>query len=169
MNWRTTLYRLTFPDGKVYVGVTDDPKRRWATKYKGSACGDAIEKFGWENVKKEIIVSLEPNVCNHQAVAKLEREFIKLYGENSYNRTVCHRGNRYNGKTVEWNGEAKTYAQWGRDPRVAVSGATIRNRIEQQKWTIEDALFTPPLSHTAGTHEERQELFASYRNKSSQT
>lgn len=168
MNWKTTLYRLTFPDGKVYIGVTDCPKQRWATRYKGSVVGEAIEKYGWENVTKEILIELEPSVVNDAKILKLEREFIALYGENSYNRTVW-RGHypegRYNGKTVSWNGETKTYAQWGADPRVSVSGATIRNRIEMQGWLIEDALFVPPLSHTAGTPEERRKLFACYRER----
>ena len=149
MNWRTTLYRITFPDGKVYIGVTDDPKRRWATKYKGSACGEAIERFGWENVKKEIIVKLEPNVENHTAVAKLEREFIKLYGKNSYNCTVWSGhlpADRYHGKTIAYNGEEKTYAQWEDDPRVTVSRTTIRDRIERRGWSVEDALFKPSQS-----------------------
>jgi hypothetical protein len=148
MKWRTTLYRLTFPDGKVYIGVTGNPQQRWAARYKGTPCGEAISKFGWENVKKEIIISLEPNVHNHTEVARLEREFIKLYGKNSYNRTtwVGHfTADRYHGKTIVCNGEEKTYAQWRNDPRVTVSMSTIRNRIERQGWSVEDALFTPPL------------------------
>ena len=88
MTMKTVLYRLTFPNGKVYIGVTDNPAQRWATKYKGSACGDAIAEFGWENVKKEVLVELEPTPQNNDTILRLEREFIKLYGDNSYNQAV---------------------------------------------------------------------------------
>lgn len=68
-------------------------------------------------------------------------------------------------KTVTFNGVEKTYAQWSHDPRVGVSAGTIRNRIEKQGWTVEDALFTPSLKKLAGSREYRREVFASYRNK----
>lgn len=55
------VYMHTCPNGKKYVGITSQaPERRWQ-KGKGYAYGsnpyfyNAIEKYGWENIKHEIL------------------------------------------------------------------------------------------------------------------
>ncbi|MBP0022265.1 MAG: GIY-YIG nuclease family protein [Cyanobacteria bacterium SBLK] len=45
------LYKITTPNQKIYIGVTDNPQERWnhhcipSSKYK-SAVGAAIQKYG---------------------------------------------------------------------------------------------------------------------------
>lgn len=52
------VYRHVTPSGKSYVGITTDCKRRWAN---GAGYRDhkyfynAIKKYGWDNIKHEII------------------------------------------------------------------------------------------------------------------
>lgn len=57
-----TVYALQFPNGKFYVGITsqDPPEKRWANGKgygKGLPVRNAIEKYGWDNVEKQIVAS----------------------------------------------------------------------------------------------------------------
>lgn len=99
MSYRCIVYKLTFPDGKVYIGSTHSTKTRWANSganYKGTAAGEAIVRFGWENVKKECLIELQPTVENQTACLAFERELIKAYEGRSYNvlGTETHDGAR---------------------------------------------------------------------------
>lgn len=51
------MYKLTSPDGKVYIGCSKDLKNRWKGRLYNSALVAAIERFGWENFAKEIIAT----------------------------------------------------------------------------------------------------------------
>ena len=85
-----TVYRLTDPEGKIYIGCTGKPvEERW--KKGGGYSRDtpirrAIDEFGWENFRHEIL-------CEHLVKAgaeKLEKWFIAFYDssdpEKGYNR-----------------------------------------------------------------------------------
>ena len=83
------LYKLTFPNNKVYIGITSqNPKRRWlgGAGYSDSpAIYNAIKKHGWGNVDKLIIEEIE----NYEEACKREIEEIanhrateKDYGYN---------------------------------------------------------------------------------------
>ena len=54
-----TVYRHITPDGKIYVGCTcRKPERRWSNGNhyrKNTPFGKAIEEWGWENIKHEIL------------------------------------------------------------------------------------------------------------------
>lgn len=57
------LYRLTSPSGKVYIGITKNVYTRWQQHvldaHRGSKCTlhKAIRKYGFDNFKKEILVT----------------------------------------------------------------------------------------------------------------
>lgn len=81
------VYKLTFPNGKIYIGQTKlNPTQRWnnGNGYKGQEIYKAITKFGWDNVKKEI---LHQNL-NATEANFLEQKYIKEYNsrDNGYNR-----------------------------------------------------------------------------------
>ena len=62
------IYKHTFPNGKVYFGYTSykNPKQRWGKNgvgYKDQPVYDAIEHFGWDNIKHEIIIKGIPTVA----------------------------------------------------------------------------------------------------------
>jgi len=71
------IYRHTTPDGKVYIGCTcQNPEARWGRggeNYQSNKefwC--AIQKYGWDNVKHEILrVELD-----RQTALALEYEYI---------------------------------------------------------------------------------------------
>ena len=85
-----TGYKLTDPDGKVYIGCTGMPvEKRW-NKGRGYSRGvpirRAIDEIGWENFRHEIL-------CERlikEGAEKLERWFIAFYDssdpEKGYNR-----------------------------------------------------------------------------------
>ena len=78
------VYVHIFPNGKVYVGVTGDiPERRWGANgcnYKNPYIKNAIKKYGWQNIKHEIICD---GLTMEQA-SDMEIEMIKKF--NSANR-----------------------------------------------------------------------------------
>lgn len=75
-----TLYRHTFPNGKVYIGITgQDPIVRWGkdgSRYKENGLmWNAIQKYGWDNIKHEILYTdLTEDLAN-----ELERASIKAH------------------------------------------------------------------------------------------
>ena len=86
-NW--TLYRHTSPSGKVYIGITSrDPEVRWGNNgshYRGSVFVNAILKYGWDNIKHEVLFThLTEKKAKH-----LEVELIRHYKKLgiSYNMT----------------------------------------------------------------------------------
>ena len=83
------LYRLTFPNGMVYIGSTFDIKSRWAGngyKYREQDVYEHIVEFGWDNIKKEVLLQLPDEIGFTSKIEKLEREFIKVYGDRCYNK-----------------------------------------------------------------------------------
>lgn len=81
------VYKHTFPNGKVYVGITKQkPEDRWRHDGVGympknnncSRIWNAIQKYGWENVEHEILIE---NLTEHEAKEK-EKFFIALCKSN---------------------------------------------------------------------------------------
>ena len=73
-----SVYCHTFPDGKKYIGITSqNPEKRWnkGQGYKKQKVYKAISKFGWENIKHEVLFS---GLSKEEAEFK-ERCFIKEY------------------------------------------------------------------------------------------
>ena len=81
------VYKYTFPDNKVYIGRSKNWKSRARTGYDGTLVGDAIQKYGWENVKKEILAEAD----NVEDADSLEKYYIAKYNSTDiacgYNMT----------------------------------------------------------------------------------
>ena len=77
-NKEYSIYKLTDPEGKVYIGSTmRKPEERWNNGYGyyGQPFNDVIKRFGWNNIQKEIL-----EVISGKEKADLkEREYIALY------------------------------------------------------------------------------------------
>lgn len=83
------LYEHVFPNGKKYIGITSDIENRWqnGNNYKNQRkVANAINHYGWENIKHNIIVG---GLDKDQA-EKLEEYLIaELHTiENGYNTTI---------------------------------------------------------------------------------
>ena len=77
-----SVYKLTAPNGKVYIGITSrDPKIRWnsGNGYKyNKHFYDAIQKYGWKNIKKDVLYS----GISQEDAYRLEIELISKYKSN---------------------------------------------------------------------------------------
>ena len=96
-NW--SVYQHTSPSGKVYIGITSDIKRRWASKgyyyqLKDTIFARAIRKYGWDNFIHEVLYT---GLTLQQASDK-EIELIQIQKQlnNSYN--ITDGGQGYKGK-----------------------------------------------------------------------
>lgn len=77
------IYRHTFPDGKVYIGqtISGQTEARWhdGTGYYGqTAVFKAIVKFGWDNIKHEILMDGLTSEEADEAEHKLIREYDSI-------------------------------------------------------------------------------------------
>ena len=87
------VYKHTSPSGKVYIGVTSlRPEERWgggAGYVKNKHFNRAIKKYGWENIKHEILFD---NLSKEDAF-KIEIELIKEYRSTPCSiifKSLCH-------------------------------------------------------------------------------
>ena len=81
------VYKHTFPNGKVYIGITcQKPSARWRTDGSGyrptngrtNRIWNAIKKYGWANVEHEILFD---------GLSKKEAEQKEIYLISLYNST----------------------------------------------------------------------------------
>jgi hypothetical protein len=76
-----TVYMHTTPNGKKYIGITQQHlKERWKNGkgYDTQYFGKAVRKYGWENIKHEVLFE---NLTKEQAEQK-EVELIAFYKSN---------------------------------------------------------------------------------------
>ena len=84
------VYVHTFPNGKKYVGITNQrPEKRWGAGNHYAGCphmNNAIKKYGWENVNHEILLE---NLNKDEAI-KFEKMYIKKFDsiKNGYNLSI---------------------------------------------------------------------------------
>lgn len=83
------IYKLIFPNNKIFVGQTKKKFNQRLYQYKSDAYNEkrksynrfiskAIRKHGWNSIKKEIILYCEENQADYY-----ERKLIKLYNSNN--------------------------------------------------------------------------------------
>lgn len=104
----TILYKHTTPSGKVYVGITNQiPEHRWNNgkgyfNVEKSPFKSAIIKYGWDNIKHEILVT---NLTRLQAI-NWERRLIKHYKNLGISLNSTDGGEGVVGR-VPWNKGSK--------------------------------------------------------------
>lgn len=79
------VYKHTFPNNKIYIGITTktNPKERWrgGSGYSNNdLMTKAIKKYGWENIKHEILYK---NLTEEEAKQK-EIELIAKYKSTNH-------------------------------------------------------------------------------------
>jgi group I intron endonuclease len=90
------IYKLTAPNGKVYIGQTIHlEKRMWSHSYARRKCklSSAIKTYGWESFTQEIICS---GPFTQEGLNQLEMHYIRLYNSlhNGLNLTEGGGGRR---------------------------------------------------------------------------
>lgn len=91
-----TVYMHIFPNGKRYIGITSQTvNRRWRNGYGyfGQPVYNAILKYGWDNIRHEILFT---GLTQKEAERK-EIELIKAFD------TTSHK----NGYNVEYGGDCR--------------------------------------------------------------
>lgn len=79
-------YLYTFPNGKKYCGITKNSiEQRAAGRYKGQRVGYAIQKYGWENVIKEVILESDDVELIRQKEIDTIKELNLLDNNFGYN------------------------------------------------------------------------------------
>lgn len=86
----TYVYMHLFPNGKVYIGIADDPEERWGDGmgYENNRAMFAdIVRYGWQNIKHTILTECP----TREDALRTERGYILLYDsenpEKGYNQT----------------------------------------------------------------------------------
>lgn len=101
------VYKHTCPNGKVYIGKTcRKPEYRWGSHgeryYTSPYFWNAIQKYGWENIKHEILFD---GLAEEEANQK-EMEMIAKYNSNNrefgYNITAGGDGSSGVPHSEEW-------------------------------------------------------------------
>lgn len=96
------VYMHTCPNNKKYIGITQqEPKKRWKSGYgykKNKHFFSAIVKYGWNNIKHDILFQ---NLNKEQA-EKIEIKLISYYKTNDrlFGYNIANGGN-HNGKQSE--------------------------------------------------------------------
>ena len=106
-----TVYKLTSPAGKVYIGCTGtNVKDRWDSGWgyrHSTLIKKAIIAFGWVNFRKEILCEK----LTKAGAEKLEKWFVEYYDsmnpEKGYNRITggARKGARVSAEAKELNRE----------------------------------------------------------------
>lgn len=85
-----TVYKHTTPSGKVYIGITSmQPEKRWesGSGYKQNKhFYYAILKYGWENIKHEIVCT---GLSKWQA-CRVEQSLIKYFDSTNNSKGYNH-------------------------------------------------------------------------------
>ena len=97
MNWG--VYEHISPSGKVYVGITSNVKRRWASngyyyQLKDTIFARAIRKYGWDNFTHNILYT--GLTLEEATIKEIELIAIQKKLNNSYN--IADGGQGYKGK-----------------------------------------------------------------------
>lgn len=91
-----TVYMHMFPNGKSYVGMTSQPlSLRWrnGSGYKFGSVRDAIQEFGWENVKHYILfrgLDRDTALFVESYYIKTRHTYLPDYGYNVNYKSYSH-------------------------------------------------------------------------------
>lgn len=104
------IYKHTFPNGKIYIGLTNqEPEKRWRNGHgymTQPIVLDAIIKYGWINIKHEILCT---NLNKNEAE---EIEYTLINELQSYKHDIGY--NVLKGKDID-NSNTKDYKEKQRE------------------------------------------------------
>lgn len=99
-----SVYKHTTPSNKVYIGITSQKEtHRWGhdgNGYGRQAFGNAVRKYGWDNIQHEVICS---GLCKEDAVAMEKQLIAQYHADDRHYGYNCTNG----GYLCEFNEDAK--------------------------------------------------------------
>ena len=113
-----TVYKHTFPNGKIYIGITGmTPEKRWCNghgyigrvngQYKQPLIANAIIKYGWSNILHEIVA----DGLSEKEASKIEADLIAKYKSNDYKFGYNVTDGGLGGKSIAMREYAKKVSQ----------------------------------------------------------
>ena len=102
------IYKITNPKGKIYIGQSTNIEDRWEKGHKynsgsGKKLKNSLNKYGWENHKKEI---LEECVIEH--LSERETYWIEYYDSYKKGLNSTSKGGIQGYKDEQWR---KTHSE----------------------------------------------------------
>lgn len=96
MNNKYYIYKHTFPNGKIYIGITrqNKPEDRWMNgRGYNNKCQivmwRAIQKYGWKSIKHEILHDgLEEQEAKELEVYYITQVYHSNLKQHGYNQTI---------------------------------------------------------------------------------
>ena len=156
------IYKHTFPNGKVYIGLTcQTNKNRFRNGNGYQECPimwRAICKYGWENVKTEII---EENIPTLSEAKLRERFWIKEYNSFINFPNSCGYNATLGGEGYTIYDRGAIYKDW----KDGLSNKQIREKYGINKDSITNILksfgvtIKEMRAHTAKTISETQNIY----------
>ena len=121
--WTYSVYVLTFPDGKKYVGCTHrDVEERWSGGWGYKENRDMfrdIVRYGWENIVKDVVVAGVSEKMARRTESRIIKEISSDKPSNGYNNRNDFRddgGNEYIMSCCDGNSYV---VRFGKDVNVA--------------------------------------------------
>lgn len=148
-----TVYLHTFPNGKYYVGITSQEiSRRWrdGQGYIGQPVYNAILKYGWENIRHDI---LKENLTLEEAEEE-ERRLITKYNSLSHD----------NGYNVENGGNCTKHLS--KETKAKISKAKKGKCGETNHWNYGKHLSEETKKKIAKAHTGKKQSEETKRKKS---
>ena len=146
-----TLYRHISPSGKVYIGITSQPvEHRWnhgkgyTNNSKKTLFKSTIEKYGWDNIKHEVLFTH----LSKEKAKNLEIELIRHYKGLGISLNCTNGGDGAWG-IIPWNKNKKVpYEQSNKlkgthlseEHKKKLSMSHIGKKIKGHKWTEQQRL-----------------------------
>ena len=109
-----SVYKFTFPNGKLYFGITSCIKveHRWGRgKNYNGLVRNAINKYGWDNVKKDVLYSGLSQAEAEQIEMKLISEHNTTNTDSGYNISVGGKSCRGYHPSEETREKLRAYAR----------------------------------------------------------
>ena len=160
------VYKHTFPNGMVYIGMTEKtPEQRWqkGLGYQGQAVYSKIVEYGWDNIKHEVLFS----GLGWTEAHFLEKELIVKYKDHSYNEMYAKpsrlKGQKpnYEYPQTMWtiNGETKSIDDWCRFYNIP--RCRVHKNMKKYGFTPLQALTMPPIPTHGGWNRKPIEYWKS--------
>ena len=140
------VYKHTSPSGKCYIGITrQEVNRRWKNGKGYDACiafDRAIKKYGWENIRHEVLL----DGLTKEDACEAERILIELHQSNDpqYGYNITSGGEHYKqGKEAVKRLSESLKSYYKRHPEAGerISRSQIgRKHTEEQKRKTSEAM-----------------------------
>lgn len=162
-----SVYKHTTPSGKVYIGITfQDPLKRWKNGRGYEGCTSfyrAIQKYGWENIKHEIVAE----GLSKSEACDMEQDLIARHNscDPACGYNLTHGGEHYE-PSDEWRkslgASLRRYYKAHPEAREKVSRENTSRTVSAETRTKMSA---SRCAYIASHPEAREACGASFRGK----